>query len=338
MRELFLITLLILLVLLLSSCTLTGNQIQNTNQNIIEVIKEPTKHIEVTFCPRENCSKALEQFILGAKESVHCAFFELDLENVKQALQSQYNKGIDVKLVIDTDNLKDISNIKIPTKQDNRSAFMHNKFCIIDKKAVSTGSFNPTNNCAYKNNNNLIIINSKALSANYEDEFSELWNKQFGKGSKVKYPVIEMNTTEVRNYFCPEDRCGEKIKEELNKAKNNIYFMTFSFTHDSIANEILLKNYNNMTIKGIFENLGSNTEYSKFNIFKYQGIDVRKDTNPGKLHHKVFIIDNETVITGSFNPSSNADRSNDENILIIKDKELAKIYLEEFSYVWANYT
>jgi len=52
------------------------------------------------------------------------------------------------------------------------------------------------------------------------------------------------------------------------------------------------------------------------------------------MHHKVFIIDNETVITGSFNPTKNADLRNDENILIIHNKWIAKKYLKEFEKVW----
>ncbi len=40
------------------------------------------------------------------------------------------------------------------------------------------------------------------------------------------------------------------------------------------------------------------------------------------MHHKVIIIDDRTVITGSFNFSRNANRKNDENTLIIENPEL----------------
>lgn len=39
------------------------------------------------------------------------------------------------------------------------------------------------------------------------------------------------------------------------------------------------------------------------------------------------IIDREKVITGSFNFTKAAEEKNAENLLIIKSKELAKIYL-----------
>ena len=51
------------------------------------------------------------------------------------------------------------------------------------------------------------------------------------------------------------------------------------------------------------------------------------------MHHKFFIIDNRTVITGSFNPSKNADNRNDENIVIIEDAEIAAEFLDEFGLI-----
>ncbi|MBT4541177.1 hypothetical protein HOC35_06720 [Candidatus Woesearchaeota archaeon] len=52
------------------------------------------------------------------------------------------------------------------------------------------------------------------------------------------------------------------------------------------------------------------------------------------MHHKTFIIDDNIVITGSYNPSASGTGKNDENILIIYSEEVAGKYLEEFSYVY----
>ena len=78
------------------------------------------------------------------------------------------------------------------------------------------------------------------------------------------------------------------------------------------------------------------SEHSQFMRLNYSGIDVVKDGNKNNLHHKVFIIDEETVITGSFNPTGSGDKRNDENILIIKDKEIVRQFKEEFDTVYAE--
>ena len=83
---------------------------------------------------------------------------------------------------------------------------MHNKFCIVDNVRILTGSMNPTNNGVHKNNNNLLIIESTILANNYETEFQELWNGVFKKGQKVLNPSIQIGSSLVNNYFCPEDK------------------------------------------------------------------------------------------------------------------------------------
>jgi phosphatidylserine/phosphatidylglycerophosphate/cardiolipin synthase-like enzyme len=42
------------------------------------------------------------------------------------------------------------------------------------------------------------------------------------------------------------------------------------------------------------------------------------------------IIDKETIITGSFNFTKSAEEKNAENLLIIRNKDLAKVYMENW--------
>jgi phosphatidylserine/phosphatidylglycerophosphate/cardiolipin synthase-like enzyme len=324
---------LVILLVLVSGCTpIEGNVV---SQNIVISVKDKGNVEGIYFCPRDDCSGRLANFILSAKQRVYCAFFDLDLEDVINALKEK-SKKIDVKVVVDKDNYEIVEELDF-VKPDTRSAFMHNKFCVVDNK-ISTGSFNPTINGNEKNNNNLIIVNSKRLAENYEDEFDELWNNIFGKGNRTEIPIIYLDEIKIENYFCPEDSCGDRIRDVLGKAENSINFLTFSFTHDSIGNKIVVKMHEGVEVKGVFEKRGAGSEYSEYRLFEYQEADVRKDNNSAVMHHKVFIIDNETVITGSFNPSINADKRNDENILIIRDKETAEKYLEEFKYIWNFYS
>ena len=60
------------------------------------------------------------------------------------------------------------------------------------------------------------------------------------------------------------------------------------------------------------------------------GVPVEIDSAHAIAHNKNMIIDGETVITGSFNFSSNADKSNAENLLIIQDKGLAESYTDNW--------
>lgn len=285
--------------------------------------------INVYFCPHNNCEENLVQFLASAQKSIHCALFDVGLVSVQNILQEKAHE-IEVKVVTDNDYVRKFNHSFVKA---DKWGLMHNKFCVVDGKKVSTGSMNPTKNDAHKNNNNLLLIESTVLSLNYEQEFSEMWNGKFKRGSAVNTSSFFLNNISIQNYFCPEDHCAERIKEELKKANESIYFMTFSFTHEGIANILLLKHLDGIAILGVME-ARQVTKNSQFSRLQYQGIDVIKDKNPQNLHHKVFIIDNETVITGSFNPTNGGDTRNDENIIIIKDKEIATLFLEEFEHVY----
>ena len=90
----------------------------------------------------------------------------------------------------------------------------------------------------------------------------------------------------------------------------------------------------NIEIKGIFETLGTGSKNTQYQRLKDFGIDVKKDKNKKTMHHKVFIIDNKTVITGSMNPTGSGNYRNDENLVIIHNKEIADKFLEEFDELW----
>ncbi|NQV08508.1 hypothetical protein HQ529_01500 [Candidatus Woesearchaeota archaeon] len=300
----------ILLLLLFTGCT--SNVVK---ENIVENVK-----IEVYFCPEDDCERILFNFLNSSEKSIHCALYDLDLDKIIKLLEEKQ-----AKLIIDDNNYQ---NFSFDVKKDSSSRVMHNKFCVVDEKKVFTGSFNPTEKGAYFNNNNMLIIESSYISRNYEDEFNELWFNL--NQTKISYPIVNYH---IENYFCPEDNCGKEIIEEIRAAKSSIYFMMFSFTHPEIANELVLKHYEGIEVKGVMESRQI-SKYSRFDLFKFQGINVKKDNNKHNMHHKVFIIDNETVITGSFNPTKNGDYKNDENIIIINDKNIAKLFLEEFRELW----
>lgn len=310
--------------LLLTSCT-TDKSIQSND------IPEEQGSMEVFFCPQQECEEQLVSFLDSAQESIHCAFFDLGLPSVQQTLLEK-EKEIEVKVVTDNDYLKKFNHDFVKA---DKSSLMHDKFCIIDGRKISTGSMNPTENDAHKNNNNLLLIESTILAQNYEAEFAEMWNGIFKKGSKVEVPELRLNGMRVDNYFCPEDACAEQIKEELEKAEKSIHFMTFSFTHEGIANILLLKNVDGIEVKGVME-VRQITEHSQYERLKQNKIEVLRDGNKNNLHHKVFIIDEKVVITGSFNPSENGDQRNDENVIIIENEEIATEFMGEFWKVYGE--
>jgi len=327
MRYIFLL----IVIIFLTSCSyvdeirndITGVATEDFNEEQIVI---DSGSIEVYFCPRGDCGEKLVNLVKSS-ENINCAFYELNLKSIIINLEEK-----NYSLIIDNDNYDDLSYLE-QIKKDNRSALMHNKFCVFDDNIISTGSFNPTASADTKQNNNLVIIESKTLARNYNDEFQSFLNDKFGRDEKVRYPrVILNNKILIENYFCPEDNCENHVYEVISKAKRRIYFMTFSFTSDKLG-DLIVEKSREAEVKGIFEKTQASTQYSEYNKMKDANLNVILDKNPSFMHHKVFIVD-DIVILGSYNPTSSGNTQNDENILIIYDVETADKFIEEFEYVW----
>jgi phosphatidylserine/phosphatidylglycerophosphate/cardiolipin synthase-like enzyme len=308
-------------------------------------IRVPSSHgaVTVSFAPMDRgASKGVDSqlvdFIEGASDTIYAAFYDLQLLTVADALIAQHKQGRTVEIVSDTEYLERAAvqaciAAGIPVVFDKRSAFMHNKFCVVDGRYVWTGSANVTENGMYKNNNNVLLIESPDLAMNYTAEFKEMFEAgHFGKRSpkETAYPEVELSGVRIENYFSPEDGVAKEILEEIEAAEETIDFMAFSYTSSDVADAMVWRARKGVRVRGLFESRNANSRYSKDEFLQKNGATIYLDTNPATMHHKVIIIDDETVITGSYNFSNAAEQKNDENVLIIHSEAIAQRYTEEF--------
>jgi len=285
-----------------------------------EVTPRENGTIQVCFTSQHNCTQTLINLIRNT-HTIKAALYDLSQEEIISVLEEKH-----ADILIDKNNYLGIG------KKIRSKGLMHNKFWILDNHII-TGSLNPTPNGFNKNDNNMIIINSKYLKKNYEEEFEEIKNNK--EDRPTKYKKIILSGSQINNYFCPDDGCEDAILTTLRRVNHSIYFMTFSFTSDRIG-DYLISMKNELDIRGVFEErqVKSQKQYTEYYKMIDNNMNVRLDGNKNNMHHKVFIIDNNTVITGSYNPTASGDKRNDENILIIHDPRIAKEYLEEFERVW----
>lgn len=287
-------------------------------------------------------------YIDSAQRSIHVAAFEIDLIDIANALIRAHQRGVEVRFITDDEfgieadsqpghgQIAAMQKAGIPIRDDGRNGLMHNKFWIFDGEIVWTGSTNATFNGMFEQNNNVIVIRSPELAAIYERQFADMWNGEFGARapSTVEDQRIVVNGTPILVAFAPEDKPVRYIVEYLKNARRSIRFMAFSYTQPDMGAAMIERIKNGVSVEGVFETVGSDSEFSEMLPLHCAGGKMRRDGNPGFLHHKVIIIDNRIVITGSLNFSDGANRNNNENILIIENADIAKRYLEEFQRVW----
>ncbi len=283
----------VLLCLVLTGC-ITG---------LFAAIPEETGSVEAYFCDQVDCAKVFAEKAQNA-QSIDCALYHAN--DAFFSLLKEKN----AKLVVDEDH-------PLPgAVVEHGNGLMHNKFCVIDGEYVWTGSWNPAQEMTIPNN--VVYIQSKTLAKAYQKEFDELSAGIFHGGSS--YPgLVKLNGQLTEAYFCPEDNCKKHVLDVLKSAKQSIHFMAYSFTDNDIGDLLLNKK---VDVKGVFDpRKDKYSEYEKLKEF----------SKIAKVHHKVFIIDGATVITGSYNPTRNANEENDENVIIIRDTEIAQEFEKEFN-------
>lgn len=245
-------------------------------------------------------------------------------------------------------------NAGIPILADNTDGYMHNKFVVIDYRDpnswdnvwVITGSWNFTDEGTYRDFQNVIEIQDRAIAGAFTREFEEMWG---GSGdlpdtSKSKFGANKTDNTphffnikgkKVEVYFSPSDEVASKIVNAINQADHSIFFALLTFTSQTLSNALYTR-YNSgvRNIKGILDN---NTDQGSQYSFLSGFSEVLLDTDKTALfHHKYCLIDpthiysNPILITDSYNWSNSAEARNDENVLIIYDTLLVNLYLQEF--------
>jgi phosphatidylserine/phosphatidylglycerophosphate/cardiolipin synthase-like enzyme len=288
---------------------------------------------------------ALLADIAAASSSVEAALFEYNLESLADALIGAHARGVAVRLALDRENLEDpeeahwagrIEEAGIPIAWQDTTAFQHSKFFIIDEQMVWMGSWNASQNGTYRNNNNLLRLRVPAIVENYRVEFAQMMGGSFGnqKEARTPHPVVLLDDMRIENYFSPREEVSARIVERLAAAQHSIRFLAFAFTSDEIAQAMVERQAAGVAVQGVFENRSASGLGAEFARLEEAGADVWRDGNCYTMHHKVMIIDEVTVITGSYNFTARAEDTNDENLLIIDSPELAAEFLSEFARVY----
>lgn len=281
----------------------------------------------------------------SAKLSVDVAIYSLSLNSIRDALLRAHDRGVRVRMVMESDNMdrtdpQVLKDAGISILGDRREGLMHNKFVIIDNSEVWVGGMNYTDSGAYEDHNVMMRIRSVKMVENFATEFEEMFTEdKFGDNiaAETPNPRVTIDGTPVDTYFSPDDGVQAILLDILNEARESIYFMAFSFTADPLGEAIRARARDGVTVAGVMDedqvksNIGT-----EFDLFNQAGLDVYRDANPGQMHHKVMIVDEEIVIFGSYNFTNSAETRNDENLLVVYSEEIAPQFIAEFQRVYGQ--
>ncbi len=339
--------LLLLTLTLLTACEIVD--IEPTPASLNPTAQSSWYQLYFTNPPDDenNSADTIDTYLIAnletARRTIDAATYDFNLPSMADALINAHNRGLIVRLVTDTDTLVEeevqrIVDAGVPVVDDGRNAIMHDKFIIVDGRVVWTGSWNFSQNDTYRNNNNFIGIAAPEIVANYQVVFNAMFEKrEFGRASSshIPYPEFSVQGTLIENYFSPDGGVAEHILPILQGAQKSIRFAAFSFTRDDFSRALIERAQAGVMVQGVYEtrqvNAGSDQSYQQL---QQAGLTVLLDGNRYTMHHKFFVVDDQIVITGSYNFSKSAEENNNENVLILHNAEIAAQYIQEFQKVW----
>lgn len=120
----------------------------------------------------------------------------------------------------------------------------------------------------------------------------------------------------------------KKVIDNINSAKVSILVAMAWFTNEKIKEALVRKRQEDLRIELVIYKDGVNAAHGvDLTDFDYKEI---RGTRGGFMHNKFCVIDNQKVLTGSYNWTTNAEARNDENVLVTTDNATATNYSVEF--------
>ena len=151
----------------------------------------------------------------------------------------------------------------------------------------------------------------------------------------IRQPNKVPATGTIEVAFSPNGGGAALIIRTIGEAKKTIKVQAYSFTNADIAKALLDAHKRGVNVRVVLDKSQETEKYTSATFLANAGVPVRIDDDFAIAHSKIMILDEETVITGSFNFTKAAEERNAENVLVIRgNKELAKLYLQNWQWRW----
>ena len=143
------------------------------------------KNITVFFSPQDKSIRnGILPLIRNAKKYIYVPSFVITEKNFVSELINAKNRGVDVKIIVDSLNAnnnsskhKELRSAGIPVKAENYAGKMHSKTIVIDDEYLILGSMNFSSSGENRNDENLVILKDSRAAKFYKDFFIYQWSR-----------------------------------------------------------------------------------------------------------------------------------------------------------------
>jgi phosphatidylserine/phosphatidylglycerophosphate/cardiolipin synthase-like enzyme len=135
-------------------------------------------------------------------------------------------------------------------------------------------------------------------------------------------------------YFTPPAGAASGLIKQIDGAKKSIKVMAYGFTATNLAEALVRAKRRGVDVGLVQDEKSAQNNRETLPILLAAGIEVRSDGKHAIQHNKVMLIDDDIVITGSYNFTKSAEKRNAENIMIVRSTYAAKRYADNWKAHW----
>jgi phosphatidylserine/phosphatidylglycerophosphate/cardiolipin synthase-like enzyme len=128
-------------------------------------------------------------------------------------------------------------------------------------------------------------------------------------------------------FFSPSGGVTAAVVKEIGTSKREILMQAYGFTSQPIATALLDASKRGVKVSVILDRSNLTAVGSMLPLLAKTPVTVRIDSNHAIAHNKIILIDGSTLLTGSFNFTNAAERSNAENLYIRRHCPIIAQYL-----------
>lgn len=169
------------------------------------------------------------------------------------------------------------------------------------------------------------------LGLNNNDEKAVVDNKI---ETPEEFPAKINTNSWIEIYFTPSTECEDNIIKRIKNAKK-IDIAVYSINNQKIFYALLEAKDRGADIHIISDRLQAKGKSSLIDALKAAGFDVRLNKKTKIEHNKFAVFDDKGIVTGSYNWTNPASKSNSENCVFFDQPH--KEFSNRFAYLWKLY-
>jgi hypothetical protein len=294
---------------------------------------------DTRFQKKNEVRSLINRKIRDSQSEILMYVYGLDDSSILESLRDAMDRGVRVQIRVDQNRTyRKLRELKIPYEVWRGSGLHHPKVILIDQKYLFLGTGNFTTQGLLTDYD---LYLDKDLRGNEAKAFLSLFDQPLNFGYLSLDGVYFLHSPDQGKII------QKRILDRIRSAKFRIRYLIFTHFDPLISYEFLKAAQRGVKVEGIY-NRPINPEgvYLSQMIQKFGGSIYEEENEDridngefglgGLLHHKTLVVDDQYLLSGSYNFTRSARDSNKEIFFETKNTRLVEESIREFYRIRAK--